>query len=299
MKFGAVLFILVTLFISHALASVSALETTLDGDTRYWVNAFSLASTEAAAVQDGGARLTTYNYVSLNYSTEQGTHWAVRLPFSYHTAGFDDFNQNEVQKQDLFLNDFLVDYTISSVLLPGEIEVFSRYRLELPTSSSANNQKRLGSLRFTAIASRYLTKDFQLEYWPDFTWNIHTQTVYENDFGTFSNTRKYELKQRLTLWYRANPKLFLGVYAGTEDEWFNRSEATQTSRSNFNRFAEHSLIAGPSIRYTLNRNLSFLFSLQNNVPISGFRPEDTGSASDLGRFRPEQTEFVLLSFINF
>ncbi len=288
-------------FSSHAWSSVSAVETTLDADTTYWVNAFSLASTEAGAAQDGGNSFRAYNYISINRrGSDWGRHWALRLPFSYNTAGFDDFNTDVSQKQKLTLNDVLLDYTISSTLLPGDIEVFTRYRLEIPTSENSINQRKLGALRFDMIASHYLTNRFQIEYWPIFTWNMHTQTAYENpNTGRATSTLIYELNQRMSLWYRAGSDLFLGFYVGTEDDWYNDTKVNETSRTRFQNFSEHSLKVGPSVRFTVNRNYSFLFNVQNIVPLWGFSPQRTGRVSDLGQFKPEQTEFVLLSFINF
>lgn len=283
-----------------ALGSVSAIETTIDGDSRYWVNAFSLAAMEAEPVQDGGAQLFSYSYLSINTSSSYGRHWALRIPVLYNTAGFTAFDDELNEKQGIALGDIIVDYTISAALLPGEIEVFTRYRLEIPTSENSIDTRKIAGLRFDMIASRYLSKDFQLEYWPQFSWNIHTQTVYENEFGSLSHTKRYELEQRLSLWYRANPRLFLGVYVGTQDDWFNESNSNPTtSRNRFNRLSEHSFTGGPSVRYALNKNFTFLFSLQNVVPLWGFSPDRTGTVSDLGRFQPSQTEFVLLSFINF
>lgn len=291
-------FCLLIFTFQYTQASVSALETTVEGDSRIWYSAFSFASMDGGPTQQGGARLGTYNYLSLNYSTEFGQHWSFRVPFRYDSAGFDDFNDNEVQSQELNLWDFLVDYTVSSTLLPGDIEIFQRVRLELPTSDVSRAQKKIASLRYTAFASRYLTKGVQLEYWPDFTWNIHTVTTYTNEFGTTSHTRQYELKQRLTLWYTVSPKLQLGIYTGTQDDWFNRSNANSTSRQAEGRLSEHAWILGPSFRYTPNRNFSFLFSLQNTVPLWGFRSQDTGSVSDIGQFKPDQTQFLLLTNIN-
>lgn len=301
MKINLLLAALLLMTVSPSWASPSVVEVSLDGDTRYWFSAFSLASVEADAAQDGGSQWSAYNYLSINYAVENGRHWSLRLPFIYESAGYNNFDGNEFQKQQLNLADVLLDYTISSALLPGEIEIFSRYRLELPTSRYSNLQGKIAGLRFDMIASRYISRSFQLEYWPIFTWNIHTQTVYDNpDTGGLSHTKRYELNQRLSLWYRVNHRnTYLGFYVGTEDTWYNESENNNTTRARNGRFAEHLLKVGPSVRYRLNRNFDFLFNLQNSVPMWGYSPDRTGSMSDLGAFKPKQTEFVLLSFISF
>ncbi len=301
MKINLLFAVLLFVTATPCWASVSAVEVSIDGDARYWVSAFSLTSVEADAAQDGGAQFSAYNYLSINYALENGRHWALRLPFIYNSAGFNNFDGDEFQKQQLDLADVLLDYTISSTLLPGEIEVFSRYRLELPTSRYSIAQGKIAGLRVDYIASRYINKDFQLEYWPIFTWNIQTQTVYDNpDTNKLSHTKRYELNHRLSLWYKLNQRgAFLGFYVGTEDTWYNESESNNTTRAQNQRYGEHLLKVGPSVRYRLSRNFDFLFNLQNSVPMWGYSPERTGTASDLGAFKPKQTEFVLLSFISF
>lgn len=299
MKFG-IIALITTLLVQPAVANVSALETTFEGDRSYWFNAFSLASVESSSAQDGGAQITSYNYLSINTSTDFGRHWSLRLPFIYNTAGFNSFDGDEVQPQGVSGADVLIDYTISSTLLPGDIEVFTRYRLEIPTSKYSWVQRKIAGIRFDAIASRYINKNLQLEYWPQLTYNAHTLTVYTNpDTGGDTHTKSWELDHRLTLWYRADPRIYIGAYIGTEDDWYNKSSANNTTRARDGRYGEHSVKVGPSVRYTYNRNFSFLFNVQNVVPIWGFTQARAGSLSNVGQFKPEHTEFVLLSFINF
>jgi hypothetical protein len=133
---------IVFLTLRPALASVSALETSIDSDRNFWFNAFSLASMESSSAQDGGAMISSYNYLSINTSTSYGTHWALRLPFIYNTAGFNEFDGDDVQPQGVNGADVLVDYTVSATLLPGDIEVFTRYRLEIPTSKYSWVQRK-------------------------------------------------------------------------------------------------------------------------------------------------------------
>jgi len=283
---------------SHAATSV--MEVTADSDSNWFGSGFSLSSLESEALQDGGARFTMYNYASLNYRMTDRTHWAFRVPFVYQSAGYDSFNENENQKQSIDLADLLVDYTISRALLPGEIEVFTRIRGELPTSKYSRAQRKIGGLKLDVIASRNITNRIEIEWWPSVTWNIHTQTVYENPDlnNALSHTKRYELDQRLTLWYRAHRKFSVGAFVGTEDTWFNESEANNTGRQRTGRLAEHLIKVGPAVQYTLNDNFRFIFNVSNSVPMWGYTADRTGQSSDLGRFRPEQTGFALLTFIS-
>lgn len=280
-------------------ASTSVMETTLSTYKNWWINGFSLASVEAEPVQDGGASLSSYNYMSFNYRVGDGQHVAFRVPFTYNSAGFDSFNGDEVQKQSLDLADLLVDFTDSATLLPFEIETFSRLRFELPTSKFSRYQRKIGGLRLDLIMSKNLARNLEIEYWPILTWNLNTLTVYENPEinNSLSHTKQYELNQRLTLWYRVNGDFSVGWFAGTEDVWLNSSKANNTRRQREGRLGEHLLKTGPAVRYSLNRNLNFIFNVSNSVPMWGYTADRTGRMSDLGQFKPNQTEFVLLTFI--
>lgn len=299
-KLSIILSALLICFKSHG-QGANSFDIPTDSDARFWFSGFSLASSELKAQQDGGGQVSAYNYLSINYANNDRSHWSLRLPFIYNTAGFNDFNGDQNQKQGLNLADVLIDYSMHSTLLPWEIEAaFFRFRLETPTSKYSIAQKKIAGIRFDTILTKYVVKNWFVQYWPIFTWNAQTQTVYENpDSGFLSHTKLYELDHRLTLWHQTTPWLNLGFFVGGEDTWFNRSKTNTTARVRENRFAEHLLKIGPSIRYELNKHFVFIFNLQNAVQLWGYKADQTGQMSDLGKFKPSQTEFVLLTFINF
>jgi len=297
MKYTLFLFSFLAAGFAHAVTS----ETEVMSFDRSWqMSFFSLASEESDSVQRGGARTSAYNYVSVNFKVDDNSQFAVRLPFMYQTAGFDDYDGDKIQGQSLSYNDPLIDYTVPSTLLPGEIEVYSRARFEIPLSKSSIDQKKIGGLKFDFIFSRYLAPRWELEYWPTIVYNINSATVYLNeDTGKFSNTKSWELDHRLTAWYRASEKFSLGFFFGGEDTWYNRSKENVTTRGTFNRFGEHNLKLGPSIKYTWTDKISFIANVADNVPLWGYADNRAGKTSDLGKFRPENTEFVLLTTVNF
>jgi hypothetical protein len=288
------------IFQSSAQAAVSAIETTSRSDSPFSYGGFSLGVINAESYNQGGTGFFTYNYATINYRVGDRQHFSFRIPFTYRSAGFDTFDDQKNKKQELLIDDLIVDFTNSAALLPLDVEVFSRLRYELPTGKYSIEQNTLGSFRVDLIFSKHIIKHFQMEYWPIFRWNMHTQTVYVNpDNGSLSHTKRYELDQRLNFWYVPNSKVALGGFVGTEDNWLNSSKVNSTARQRDGRLAEHFVKVGPAVRYNLNQNFSFLFNVSNLVPVSGFTEQRSGSMSDLGKFKPEHTQFVLLTFMNF
>lgn len=298
--FRAFVILLFLALCSTSQASVSANEVTTSADSPWFFGGFSLAVAEAEGYTQGGSGFFTYNYATVNYRIAQKRHLSFRIPFTYRSAGYDTFGERN-QEQEILVDDLLFDITDSATLLPWDVEMFSRIRYELPTGKFSNLQKTIGSFRLDLIFSKHIARGFQMEYWPIFRWNMHTQTVYENPDidNSLSHTKRYELDQRLNLWYVPSARLALGGFIGTEDTWFNESEANPTKRQREGRLAEHAIKVGPAVGYRVGENLRFIFNVSNLVPLWGYTDERTGSTSDLGKFKPSQTQFVLLTFMNF
>lgn len=296
-----IIFILsLVLVASPTHASVSVIETAIDSDTKLFFSGFSLAVMDANGYSNGGTGFFTYNYATANYIIGDKQHIAFRVPFTYQSAGFDTLSETN-KEQEARIDDLIFDITDSATLLPLDIEVFSRLRYELPTAKYSRLQKSLGSFRFDFIFSKHLMPKWQAEYWPQFRWNMHTQTVYPNPDidNNLSHTKRYELDQKITLWYVPNGTLAVGAFFGTEDTWYNASKTNSTRRQQDGRLAEHFLKVGPALRYNLNENIRFIFNVSNLVPLWGFTDERAGATNDLGKFKAEQTQFVLLTFLNF
>lgn len=309
-NFSALLFLTLLIFSIYprqSFAALSVLETMDNSRESNWsMSAFSLTGVKGEGLQNGGTGFNNYNFVSANYRIDSDSKISLRAPFIYNSAGYDDGGRELVNKeQKMLLGDFIVGYTrYNLALLPGDIEVFWEIRGYLPTSKSSDAKKQIGEIRNEFVFSKTLSRNFDLEYWPKFTWSIQTQSVYENEFSTpaepaFSNTKRYELDHWATLWYKMAPGFGLGVFVGGEDNWYNRSKVIETGRQKSNRVSEHLIKAGPALRFTLNRNFNFIFNISNKIKLNGYKPQETGTLSDLGQFQPDQTEFVLLAFLNF
>ncbi|MBY0315612.1 MAG: hypothetical protein K2Q26_08840 [Bdellovibrionales bacterium] len=302
----ALVAILITSLAFEASASLSVLETLSSGDSNWGMSAFSLTGLKGEGLQSGGTGYNMYNFVSANYRINSSSKISLRAPFIYNSASYDDFgNQTTLKEQEMLLGDFIVGYTqYNLALLPGDIEVFWEIRSYFPTSKGSQAQRKIGAIRNEFIISKTINRHFDLEYWPKFTWHIQTQAAYENENSTpdnliMSNTKRYDLDHWATLWYKMAPGFGLGLFFGAEDNWYNASSVNDTSRQRNNRLHEHLIKAGPALRFTLNRNFNFILNVSNKVNLRGYRSEDTGKTSDLGQFRGDQTEFVLLAFLNF
>lgn len=282
------------------MGAVSAIEANINRDSKWVYSAFSLATVAGEDVQKGGASWFAYNYFSAHYRLDFDSKLSFRAPFTYSSAGFDEFNKNENQKQQVNLDDFIVDYTnFNLAFLPGEIEVYYNFRTSLPTSESARAQKKIADFRNEFIFTKGLAARWDLEYWPKFTWFLQTQTAYINEGGGVSNTKRFQLDHRLTVYYRANQKVNLGWFVGGDDDWYNRSSVNNTSRMRFDRLNEHSLKTGPAVRWSAGKGLNFIANISNVVPLWGFADNRKGELSDLGTFKGNQTEFTLLTFLSF
>lgn len=305
----AVLFYTLCLFCSHsAKASLSVLET-LDSvrDTSWSFSAFSLTSTDVGGLQTGGTGFTNYAFASANYRLDPSSKISFRAPFVYNSAGYKDFGQTtDDQKQQILLQDLIVSYTqYNLALLPGDIDVFWELRGYLPTSRGSYDKKQIGAIRNDFILSKIISEHFELEYISKFTWNIQTQTAYLNEDAStadqtkYSNTKYYELDHWAVLWYKAAHNLGFGAFIGGEDTWYHESKYVSTSRQRDGRLAEHLIKIGPAFRFTLNKNFNFILNISNKVPLSGYHPDTLGKNSDIGLFKPNQTQFVLMAFLNF
>lgn len=281
-------------------AAASAVETSISNDSPWVYSAFSLATVEGGEVDKGGASYFAYNYLSAHYRIDYDQKLVFRAPFTYNSAGYDSFNQDENQPQKVGIDDVIVEYAnYNLALLPGDIEVYWDIRAYLPTSQSARDQRTILDIRNEFFITKRLAPRLELEYWPQFYSTVQSQAAYENDFGTFSNTQRFRLKQRLTTWYRASYKWQFGYFFGSEDRWFHRSKANDTSRQRNGRLTEHSYLMGPAVKWAATKRISFIANIANRVDSYGFHPDQRDPIGDFWKPSIKNTEFTLLSFLSF
>ena len=291
-----ILFILSLFFSSGAKAQVSVQERMNFKPSPWSYSYFGLLSHSWQELERGGARLSTYNFLTAAYRVSQATKVAVRLPFSYNSFGFDDFNKNAIQDQELLLQDIFISYlNYNLILLPFDIGVFWEGRVYLPTSQTSQDMKMISRFRNDFVFSKYFSSEWVVEYVSKLNYFYQSQTAYpiqfidENGFevNTISRTKKLFYDHWFNIWYRFKPTLSVGWQAGWEDTYFNRSEANR----GFNKPGRHVYKLGPQVAFELSSNANFIFQVAENLV--------NENRKDLGKFRTENLHATLLAFVRF
>lgn len=285
---------------STAHAQFSVQET--DGSSRFRLlgktwnpNFFSLASAETDKMENGG-RLSTYNYLTLATYVGDSYRLGFRLPFQYNTAGTDRFNREKVNDQELFLQDIIVSLQKYDLMyLPWDLGVYWEGRAYLPTSKNSKQSGLITRLRNNFIVSKVLNRHFELEYDNKFSYYFQSRSTYRNTFededgyevNAVSSTKQMSLDHRLSLWGKITPQAGLGWQVGGEDDYWNKSDAENKSKP-----GERMIKTGPAARFPLGDNMNFILTYEDKV-------NRDDNMKEFGKFRAENTQFTLLSFVRF
>lgn len=288
-------FVLGLLISTAARAQVSVLETQSHARSPWSYGFFSLASTELDQQDQGGGSLSTYNYLTVANRLDWGHRLALRLPFTYQTAGYDQFNGRADQSQQMGLQDIFVSLTAYHLaLLPWDVGVYWEGRVYAPTSKFSRDTKMITRLRNDFILTKYLATNVILEYTNKFNYYYQSRTAYKNHFtddsgfdvDTVSLTKEFYLDHWIEAWYMFRPKFGLGLELGSEETWWNHSDVYGKSHT-----PQHLWKIGPSVKFALSDRANFIFSLENVV-------NNGTDAANFARFRTQDTRAVLLSFIS-
>ncbi len=291
-KFLSILMVLAGAVNAHAEGSIQ--EGIGSSEVRWNKSFFSLMNTELKNSSEGGARLSSYNYFTFarRYSTD--SKFALRIPFQYNTAGFDNFHGNTPQPQEMFLQDIFVswvDYNL--ILLPFDIGTYWEGRVYVPTSSNSKDTKLIVRYRNDFIFSKYFSNRWSLEYISKFNYYQQSQKAYRNDFvgsdgfdvSTVSATKQFYHDHWLQLWYTIGGGSQVGWRYGWEDTTYNQSKL-----ENVNKAALHEIKTGPSYAFELNQNANFILNLSEVV-------NNATSRKDQFKFKQENLMLTLLAFV--
>ncbi len=291
-------FLLVLTNVSQVSASISVQEKFNTKFSPWAYSFFSLVNTELEAQKEGGGRLSTYNFVTASYRTGKNTKVAFRLPFTYSTAGFDEFGRNRNNEQELMLQDIFVSFmNYNLILLPFDIGVFWEGRAYAPTSEHSRLTKMISRFRNDFILSKYISSQIVVEYISKLNYFYQSQTAYENSFvdengfevsGIASRTKQFHYDHWFNIWYRARMGLSYGFQMGWEDIYYNKSDVNRgRDRANV-----HEYKIGPQIAFELNETTNFIFQISDNAV-------NDVNRSDLWKFKSENVEMTLLAFVRF
>ena len=281
-------------------------------NTRYspWdVSGFSLISSESDQMNNGG-QLSSHTYVGPNYRLNNRERLALKVAFNANTAGYSRFGGECSSDQDMELANPFIEYNNYNVgLLPGIADVFWSGRIYAPLAKSSRRKGRIARYKSNTIITRYITPKLFGEFRNDVSFYHHSKRT---SFGTHlddncniadnrgpSNTRAWRMDNWLSLWYRFNSRLSVGGSFMMREQGFNRSNEFETSRQRNGRMREISLFLGPSLRYMVSTDFSFILSFRDVVEYSGFHPERQDDLVELGEFRSRNTELSVLTFYRF
>ncbi|MCB0377732.1 MAG: hypothetical protein KDD33_04505 [Bdellovibrionales bacterium] len=301
---------LILAFTGSASASMFVQDSLNLRKTPWSFTGFSIASLEPDQLSDGGGRLQSYNYASINYRLSMRDRVSLRLPFNYNTAGYDRFNGECVQNQEWAVGDPIIGYTnYNLVLLPGEIDTFWNGRIYLPVSNTSQDQGRILRARNRFIFSRMLTQKLEIAYRDTFNYYHQAKTTYVGkhaddqcnlvDNDNPSNTKKYDWEQLVALWYSLGKNFGISWQGGMRTEMRNASNTIETSRQAFGRLREISAFMGPAIRFSVSDDINMILTYYDVAEFSGYREDRQDLLSDLGTFKSKNTEISLLTFFRF
>lgn len=295
MRYCVALF--VVLWGGISLANISVQEKISAGRSPWSFSYFGLYSTEVEAQDQGGGRLSTYNYFTASYRLEGDRKVAMRIPFTYNSAGYDEFNGDKNNEQEWLLQDFIfsiVDYNL--ILLPFDIGVYWEGRVYAPTSKFSRQIKTIARFRNDMILSKYFSSQLVAEYSSKLNYYYQSQSAYENSFvdengfdvNVTSRTKKLYHDHWVSLWYRLRPGLSFGWLSGWEDTYYNKSDVNSGS----NKPGKHEYKMGPQVAFELNSSANFIFQISDHA-IQG------ENRNELGQFKSANTEATLLAFVRF
>ena len=294
-------FTLTCLFSPNAFAQFSVQET--DGkqkirflNTTWNTNFFSLASTEQDILEEGGARVSTYNFFTFATYLPNDLRFAVRVPFQYSTPGQDRFNGERLNDSEFFMHDLILTFQDFNLMyLPWDVGVFWEGRIYLPTSSQSHRQGQIARLRNNFIFSKVLTRVFETEIDHRFNYFIQSRTAFENNFidsegfpvSTMSNTRNFGMQNTFRLWAKVTPQTGIGWQVGHEDTYFHESDFFDRTR-----LPRRVLRIGPQVRFPISDAINFIVSYQDEV-------DRDRNKSEFGQFLARNASFQVLSFVRF
>jgi hypothetical protein len=259
---------------------------------------YSLASAEQDRIESKGGRISTYNYFSFHTFIGGPYRFSLRLPFTFGTAGTDDFNGDKNNKQEFLLQDTILEIRNPELAyIPGDIGLYWAARVYLPVSKQSRNTGQIARFRnhvsFNKMATRWLELTYENRYY--YSWQ--SRTAYELDPFTdemgfevadvSAATKQHEVENWLHILGRVAPRVKFGLTAITEDSFYNKSDANNKYKKP-QRFASF----GPGVHFPFGNSVNFIFSYQDKVD----RDENL---HELGQFQAKNAQYILHSFVTF
>lgn len=268
-----------------------------DSFRRNWnVTFFSIASVPNMSygkTQTGDRSLESYNYFGFNYKIDSDNKFSVRIPFSYNSAGQNEYADEVVSTMDL--QDVHFAYTKYDLGYIGDIDISGNIKIYFPTSEFAQNAKMVTKIRmetyFDYSIGRFSTLTYAVK--PDIYWQ--RQTAYFNsdtphyDDGSFkkdprATTKQYSFEHYLEAVIDINKYFAVKPKAGFDEDWYYSSDVESLEGSHVTKVK-----AGLSLETRPMRGLTFNLGFQNSTTLGSFKGKDAAF------WQPENTEYTLMT----
>lgn len=302
-----ILFLIGLLYSSAAFAQLSDADNEGKSELRIfnsrWSPTFySLASVESDRFHDEGGRLGTYNYFSFHTFIGGPYRFSLRLPFTYGSAGTDDFNGSKPMAQEFLIQDTILEIRNPELTyVPWDIGVYWAGRVYLPVSKHSKLTGQITRFRNHFSLTKMFGPKIEVTAENRYYYTWHSKTAYSADFvdeyGFEVNdvavlNKQHEIENWLHVLYRIKPKWSAGVTAITEDMYYHKSQANGNAQGEKYKPPQRLLHVGPTLKFPLNESVNFVATVSDVVNRSE-------NLHELGQFRAKNVKYVLHSFVNF
>lgn len=308
MRFSLITVVLVQLVavISWAQEGSLAAEFNDRGPSKWGYSYYAFSNVNGQALREGSPTTFTYNYLSANYKLSRSERINIRPVYGLTTTGFVD--KNEIQKGKVELLDFYLNYANRDLaLLPGDWQLMGEFRVYFPTSQAKQDQKTIVYLRQKMISEKSLGKGWFANYTSELTYYVQSQKAYRKettkyyaDGGTSTRVRAEankigDLDHRFGIGKYINKIFTPKLDVGFVHEWDHTSDQVQGGSASSNEFK-----ISPNTEIHVTRDLWFILGVESKVDINDTRYTsqwEDGRGQSINMFRPENTQYFLMTFL--
>lgn len=210
---------------------------------------FNVSSIDIDEYKQGGEQLFTYTYVGVQYKPGYDWSFGLKVPFIVRSAGFEDCYQDdcvrEFQETKFEMHDPYFEikrYDLAH--LPGDISSDINFRIKLPFSRKAVEQRRFTTLFSRITFSKDLGRGFSIgyRYEPEYHF-VRQKSIVKLSTGSVVGADRFEQAHIIDFSYRYR-KIGASINVGTESKASYASDANDKDR-----FYSRSISFGPQIGY--------------------------------------------------
>ena len=262
------------------------------------VSWFNWATQSMSDTTEGVGRLTSYNYLSINYRLNGAT-LSVRPEFYVNGAGrdYDKYGNMGIVDSEFSTGNLYFQYSkYNLALLPGGIGMTGAVRYYLPTSETDKNKKALGQIRGKFYFNRPWGRGWNSTLMMEPRYYMYSERGYIKDKGGYKSlrTNKWgQLKYYFEQSYLINAHYGFSAQTGMNHEWYYSARSNDYgSRPN-------------NIREHWENAFYFLFNMDGVMMKAGLQqdrdirtpnaPYNSGERFSL--FNPKETSYSIMTYV--